>query len=96
MIFVDSSNYCNLEYDRLTRIEETEKREIEKKEIMRNGSGYLDPTAYSAIKKVDKELNGERRFKAFLNIIFSICELTGFHLEDRFVVKDLRTGKIWR
>lgn len=95
-MFVDRSNYCNLEYDRLTRIEETEKREIEKKEMMRNGSGCLDPTAYSAIKKVDKELNGERRFKAFLNIIFSICELTGFHLEDRFVVKDLRTGKIWR
>lgn len=96
MIFVDSSNYCNLEYDKRAQIEEAEKREIEKKEMMRNGSGYLDPTAYSAIKKFDKDLNGERRFKAFLNIIFSICELTGFHLEDRFVVKDLRTGKIWR
>lgn len=82
--------------DGVNYIEKMEKLEIEKKETMRNGSGYPDPTAYSAIKKFDRELDGERRFKAFLNIIFSICELTGFHLEDRFVVKDLRTGKIWR
>lgn len=38
----------------------------------------------------------EIRFRKLLNAIFCICELSGYHLEERIVVKDLRTGKIWR
>lgn len=38
----------------------------------------------------------EIRFRKFLNTIFCLCELAGYHLEERIIVKDLRTGKIWR
>lgn len=38
----------------------------------------------------------EIRFRKLLNAIFCMCELSGYHLEERIVVKDLRTGKIWR
>lgn len=64
-----------------------------KDDIRKNGSGYIDPTAHDAIVKVSKE---EVRFRKLLDTIFNICELSGFHIEERIVVKDKKTGKIWR
>lgn len=70
-------------------------------EVKKNGSGYSDPTAYEAIKHVDPkghkhdESEGDR-FHKLLETIFKICELSDFHVEDRIVVKDKRTGKVWR
>jgi hypothetical protein len=58
------------------------------KEIL-NGSGCKDLTAYEAIKHVE-------RLKKLLMMIFDICELAGFHVEGRIVLKDKKTGKIWR
>jgi hypothetical protein len=62
-------------------------------EFKRNSSGYVDPTAYAAIKNIDAE---SERFQKLLTAIFTICDLAGFHLEERIVVRDKRTGKIWR
>lgn len=60
---------------------------------IRNSEGYLDPTAYEAMKNVDRD---EERFHRLLDTIFSICELAGFHIEERIVIKDKKTGKVWR
>lgn len=57
-----------------------------------NGSGCKDLTAYEAIRNVDSET----RVKKLLKVIFSICEIAGFKVEDRIVLKDKKTGKIWR
>ncbi len=57
-----------------------------------NGSGCKDLTAYEAIRNVESE----ERFNKLLKTIFSICELAGFHVEGRIVLKDKKTGKIWR
>ena len=69
-------------------------------DIRRNGSGCADPTAYKAIRNVTKEekkkSSSDQRFEDFLRTIFTICELSDFHIEERIVVKDKRTGKIWR
>ena len=62
-------------------------------ELKRNGSGYVDPTAYKAIKGVDKD---HERFLKLLDMIFNICDLSGFHLESRIEVKDKKTGRVWR
>ena len=61
-------------------------------ELKKNGSGYNDPTAYKAIQKVDKE---SERFHKLLNTIFYICDLAGFHVEGRIVLRDKETGRIW-
>lgn len=61
-------------------------------DIKKNGSGYVDPTAYHAIQNS----RDEERFYKLLSTIFDICELSGFHIEERIVIKDMRTGKIWR
>ena len=66
---------------------------MDERDFKRNGSGYVDPTAYEAIKHVSEE---KERFDRFLGVLFSICELADFHIEERIVVKDKRTGKVWR
>lgn len=59
----------------------------------KNSEGYPDPTSYVAMKNVDKD---EERFHKLLDTIFLICELAGFHIEERIILKDKKPGKIWR
>lgn len=61
-------------------------------DLRKNGSGCPDPTAYEAIKNAEND----GRFYKLLSAIFNMCELADFHLEEHIVVKDKRTGKIWR
>lgn len=68
-----------------------------KDDLRRNGSGCPDPTAYKAIKNADRSSDEEsERFRELLDVIFTVCELSDFHIEERIVVKDKRTGRIWR
>ena len=64
-----------------------------KYDLRKNASGYNDPTAYEALKNMS---SGEERFHKFLETIFNICELSGFSLEERIIVKDNTTGQVWR
>lgn len=66
---------------------------MNKNNQMRNGSGYIDPTAGKAIAKTDKE---RERLSKLIHTIFDVCELAGFHVEERIVLKDKRTGTIYR
>lgn len=68
-----------------------------KKNSYYNGSHCLDLTAHDAIKRIDDQDSfAEMRYKTFLKTIFSICKLSGFYIENRIEVKDLKTGKTWR
>ena len=79
-------------------LEEKEEREHNTKENSYfNGSHYLDRTAHDAIKNIeDQEAYAEMRYKTFLKTIFNICKLSGFYIENRLELKDLKTGKTWR
>ena len=61
-------------------------------DICKNAEGYSDPTAYQVLKREQEE----ERFKRLMATIFYICENAGFHIEERIVIKDKRTGRIWR
>ena len=61
-------------------------------DIRKNSEGYSDPTAYQVLKREQEE----ERFKRLMATIFYICENAGFHIEERIVIKDKRTGRIWR
>ena len=63
------------------------------RDLMRNGSGCLDPTAYEAIKNIERE---DENFHKLLHMIFDICELSGFRIEGRIVLIDKVTGKVYR
>lgn len=64
-----------------------------KDDIRRNAEGYFDPTAYEAMRNIERD---EERFHKLLDTIFTLCELSDFHIEERIVIKDKRTGKVWR
>lgn len=69
------------------------------RDMRKNGSGIYDPTAYKAIKKVDNErgsASAKTRYQCAISDIFTVCEEYGFHLENRVMLKDKKTGKIWR
>ena len=71
--------------------------EMTAKDDRKNAEGYNDPTAYNAIKNVEQEQDkDDARFHQLLNTRFSLCELADFHIEGRVVLKDKRTGKVWR
>lgn len=57
-----------------------------------NGSGCKDLTAYEAIENIESE----ERLKRLLAHIFRLCDIAGFHVEERIVLRDKKTGKIWR
>ena len=59
----------------------------------KNHEGYDDPTAYEAIKHLEAEYERHRKL---IGCILRICELSGFKVEEHIVLRDLRTGKIWR
>ncbi|MDO5397833.1 MAG: hypothetical protein Q4G33_07865 [bacterium] len=63
------------------------------RDLRKNASGYVDPTAYEAMRNLDNE---DDRFHKLLHTIFYICELAGFEIEGRIVLTDKRTGRVWR
>lgn len=67
--------------------------------LLRNPSGYIDPTAYQAIKNVDgdTEVTAESwRFHELLDTLRAVCELADFEIGNRIVLIDKRTGKVWK
>lgn len=42
------------------------------------------------------ERRATRRFYKFLDTIYKIAQLSGFRIEGRIVVKDIRTGKVFK
>ena len=70
------------------------------RDLTKNGSGYPDPTAYSAIKQLEEEQRRNDpdydKYMKLVGCILRVCELSGFHLEERLVLKDKFTGKVYR
>lgn len=78
------------------------------RDLLRNGSGYVDPTAYKAIKnseriecrtwrKSDEGLSeGYGRAKKLRKTILYICDMAGFEVEGSIILRDKKTRKVWR
>lgn len=73
-------------------------------DLRKNASGKDDPTAFEAIVNLEREekddtyaLKREKeRLDKLMKVIFSICELAGFHVEGRITLKNVRSGRIWK
>ena len=59
----------------------------------KNHEGYNDPTTYAAMKKIEAE---NKRFHDLSDVLHTTCALSGFEILGRIVLKDKKTGKIWR
>ena len=61
-----------------------------------NASGCKDMTAFKALENVTREEKDRTRLDKLLATIFYICDVAGFHLGNRLVLKDEETGRVWR
>lgn len=64
-----------------------------KRDPRRNSEGYLDKTAWEAIRNIEDD---DERFHKLLGVIRDICDLAEFRIEGRIVLTDKKTGKTWR
>ena len=65
----------------------------------RNESGYLDPTAYTAIMNIEGSavtIEDYERFHKLLKAIKNICDIAGFELAERVILADKKSGRIWK
>lgn len=74
----------------------------------KNSEGYMDRTPYEAINNIEKEKimdenkiveTGKKRFNKVahrrykaLKLMFGIANAMGFHVENRIILKDIKTG----
>ncbi len=59
----------------------------------KNSEGYSDPTAYAAMRNIDRE---EDRYRKLRKIILNICDMAGFEIRGPLVLMDKKSGKVWR
>lgn len=62
-----------------------------------NGEGYADPTAYEALKAVDRqEAEQQKKVNALIGVLKYIINAAGFDLLARIELKDRQTGREYR
>jgi len=62
------------------------------KDFKRNSSGYIDPTAFEAIKRIGVE----DRLSKLMSVIRYVTQLAGFEIQGRITFVDKKTGKIYK
>lgn len=62
-----------------------------------NQSGCADPTAYEALKPIIAEENApEIKVNFLIKVLKYIIRESGFELQNRIEIKDLKTGRTFR
>lgn len=64
--------------------------------INRNSEGYVDPTAYAALKSIANDEKTEKKAAYLLSVLKFIIRESGFELVNRIELKHRQTGRIFR
>lgn len=67
-----------------------------RKNVNERNTEYERKIVTTTQKTTDESDYEQRRVNSLLHVIFKICELSGYWVEERIVLKDRKTGKIWR
>lgn len=59
----------------------------------KNHEGYTDTVPYEVDRIMAKEYE---RMRKLINVIRYICDLSGFEIQGRIVLKDKNSGRVWR
>lgn len=62
----------------------------------RNSEHYYDPTASDAIDTAGFQIQRQKDLEDMLHVFWDVAKLAGFNIQSRIVIKDLKTGKIYR
>lgn len=62
-----------------------------------NFEGYTDPTAYNAMKNIDREENEQpKRVSTLVSVLKYVIDAAGFDLVNRIELRDRNTGKVYK
>ena len=61
----------------------------------KNQEGYDDPTTFAAMQKVDNDPE-QKELNCLIKMITKIASYAGYSIENRLILKNKKTGKIWR
>ena len=62
-----------------------------------NASGYNDPVAYEAIRRITKEDNENNKNAAeLIRVIKRLVRGSGYEVIGRIIIKDIKSGKEYR
>lgn len=64
--------------------------------LKRNRDGYIDPTAYAALKTILSDGNAEKKAAYLISVLKFIIRESGFELENRIELRHKKTGRIFR
>lgn len=64
--------------------------------INRNSEGYVDPTAYAALKAIAEDEKAEKKAAYLISILKFIVRESGFEVLNRIELKDKKTGRVFR
>lgn len=64
--------------------------------LKRNAEGYVDPTAYAALKSIVNDEKTEKKAAYVVSILKFIIRESGFELLNRIELKDKKTGRTFR
>ncbi len=61
-----------------------------------NNEGYLDPTAYAALKNISRDEKIESKATFLLSVLKYIMRESGFEPVGHIVLRHKKTGKVFR
>lgn len=64
-------------------------------DLRKNAEGYVDPTAYAALKSIIEDEKSEKKAAYLVSVLKFIIRESGFELINRIELKDKRTGRIF-
>lgn len=64
--------------------------------LNRNVEGYVDPTAYAALKSITNTEKAEKKAAYLVSIIKFIVKESGFELLNRIELRDRKSGRTFR
>ena len=65
-------------------------------DLRKNQEGYVDPTAYAALKRISASERTEKKAAYLISIIKFIVRESGFEILNRIELRDRKTGRIFR
>lgn len=65
-------------------------------DLRRNAEGYVDPTAYAALKSIVDDEKTEKKAAYLVSVLKFIIRESGFELLNRIELKDKKSGRTFR
>lgn len=70
---------------------------------IKNQEGYMDMTRHDAVENIEREQREKERetreaarVTKLVHTLFYICNIAGFDVAERIVLRDKKTGRVWK